>query len=82
MSQVNNAPLTIKYRTCLAAAMLLEAQGYMFAQNQLSEILSDLSNEELKQLEMANIKYGTLHTRGVARYIRNIIASRVTAVAV
>lgn len=82
MPEVNQNPLTIKYRTRLAAAMLLEARGYMFAKNQLCEIISALSIEELKQLEMANIKYGTLHARGVAKYIRELIASRVTAVAV
>ena len=82
MSAVNQNPLTIKYRTRLAAAMLLETQGYMFAKNQLCEIISALSIEELKQLETANIKFGTLHARGVAKYVRELIASRLTAVAV
>ena len=82
MPEVNQNPLTIKYRTRLAAAMLLEAQGYVFAKTKLSEVISALSTEELKQLEMANIKYGTLRARGVAKYVRELIASRVTAVAV
>ena len=72
MPAVNQNPLTIKYRTRLAAAMLLEARGYFWAKRRYQAHMESLCFEILVQLEKTFNKFGTLHARGVARYIREL----------
>lgn len=82
MPAVNQNPLTIKYRTRLAAAMLIEAKGYLHAKESASDSLNGLSSDDLLLLEKAYLKIGTLYMRGRARFVHELAAIRATAVAV
>lgn len=73
MPAVNQNPLTIKYRTRLAAAMLLESRGYLWAKRRYHDHIGALSLDGLADLEKAFASFGTLHARGVARYVREMM---------
>lgn len=73
MKEVNQKPLTIKYRTRLAAAMIIETEGYFVTRVLLRESLKRLNVEDLIELKKAYMGFKDLHMRGAAKYVDELI---------